>query len=283
MLKIEQIEKNYGDFHLNATLEVHAGQITGLIGQNGAGKTTIFKTVLGLVRPDAGEILFQGKRLRDMAPEDKRQISATLADSGFSNYFRIKDISSVLAQMYPDFDREAFAGACRDFQLPAGKRLRDFSRGMQAKLKLLAALSHGSRLLVLDEPTAGLDVIARDELLMLLRKYMEEDEKRAILVSSHISSDLEGLCDDIYMIHQGEMILHEDTDVLLGEYGIIKATPEQYAALDKEYLLRTREIPGGYQCLTNQRSFYQDNYPALTIEKGSLDETILMMIKGKEG
>lgn len=283
MLKIEHIQKNYGNFKLNCTMEVHAGQITGLIGQNGAGKSTTFKAALNLIRLDSGSIFFQGRNIRDMTAADKSQIGTALSDAGFSNWFQIKDIVSILAQMYPDFDRQAFMEACKKFDLPVNKRLQDFSRGMKAKLKILTALSHDSRLLILDEPTAGLDVIVRDELLTLLREYMEKDEKRCILISSHISSDLEGLCDDIYMIHHGEIILHEDTDVLLGDYGLIKASPEQYAALDKGYLLRTLEDSYGYRCLTNHRQFYQDNYPHLAVERGSIDETILMMTKGKEG
>lgn len=283
MLKIEQIKKNYNDFELDCTMEVHTGQITGLIGPNGAGKSTTFKAALGLIHPDTGSICFQGRDIREMTAADKGQIGVALSDAGFSKWFRIKDIASILAQMYPDFNRQAFMDSCKRFDLPDNKRLQDFSRGMQAKLKVLVALSHNSKLLILDEPTAGLDVIVRNDLLNLLREYMEQDENRAILISSHISSDLEGLCDDIYMIHHGKIILHEDTDVLLGDYGLIKASPEQYTSLDKGYILRTLKDSFGYRCLTNHRQFYQDNYPHLTIERGSIDETILMITKGKEG
>ena len=131
---------------------------------------------------------------------------------------------------------------------------------------------------MLDEPTSGLDVIARDELLNLLREYMENGE-RSIIISSHISSDLEGLCDDIYMIEKGKMILHEDTDVLLTEYGLIKATDEQFEKLEKSHLLKSKKERFGYSCLTNQKQFYQDNYPSLVIERGSIDEVITMMIQ----
>ena len=142
-------------------------------------------------------------------------------------------------------------------------------------------MSHRAKLLILDEPTAGLDVVAREELLDLLRAYMEEDEGRAVLISSHISSDLEGLCDDIYMIHQGQIVLHQDTDVLLGQYGLLKATAEQYGALDKQYLLRVKREPYGYSCLTDQKQFYQENYPQLAVENGSIDRVMAMMIQGR--
>ena len=153
---------------------------------------------------------------------------------------------------------------------------------MKAKLKVLIAISHNAKLLILDEPTAGLDVIARDELLELLREFMEKNAERSILISSHISSDLETLCDDLYMIHEGKIILHEDTDVLLSDYALLKVTPTQYDSLDKQYLLRSKKESYGYRCLTNQKQYYRDNYPQITIEKGSIDEVITMMIRGVE-
>jgi ABC-2 type transport system ATP-binding protein len=153
---------------------------------------------------------------------------------------------------------------------------------MKAKLKTLVAISHNAKLLILDEPTAGLDVVARDNLLELLREFMEGDEERSILISSHISSDLEGLCDDIYMIHDGKIILHENTDVLLSDYALLKVDDVQYGKLDKQYILRIMKQGYGYSCLTNQKQYYMENYPQVAIEKGSIDETITMMVRGEK-
>lgn len=153
---------------------------------------------------------------------------------------------------------------------------------MKAKLKLLVALCHNASLLILDEPTVGLDVMVRDELLDMLRNYMEEDENRSILISSHISSDLEGLCDDFYMIHDGEILLHEQTDVLLDGYAVLKLEPEQYERIDKQYLLKYKKESYGYRCLTDQRQFYLDNYPDIVLEKGNIDDLIVMMTGGTE-
>ena len=161
-----------------------------------------------------------------------------LSDSGFSGYLTIRDVLSILNQMYDTFDRKFFLEQTERFQLPMDRPIREFSTGMRAKLKVLAAISHDVRLLLLDEPTAGLDVIARDSLLEMLQDFMERDEERAILISSHISSDLETLCDDLYMIHQGRVALHEDTDVLLSDYRILKMDEQQFRKLDKEYILR---------------------------------------------
>lgn len=134
----------------------------------------------------------------------------------------------------------------------------------------------------IDEPTAGLDVIARDELLEMLRDFIEKGEERSILISSHISSDLETLCDDLYMIHQGKVIMHEDTDVLLSDYALLKVDEEEYSKLDRQYILRTKKESYGYSCLTNQKQYYAENYPQMAIEKGNIDEVITMMIRGVE-
>ena len=168
------------------------------------------------------------------------------------------------------------------FQLPPDKKIKDFSTGMKAKLKVLVAISHDAKLLILDEPTAGLDVIARDEVLEMLREFMEKDEKRSILISSHISSDLETLCDDLYIIHDGKIILHEDTDVLLSDYALLKVDNEQYNKLDKQFIIRSKIEPYGHSCLTNQKQYYMENYPKIAIEKGTIDEVLTMMIRGRK-
>ena len=278
MIKLDRVKKQYDKFCLECSLEVPAGQITGLIGRNGAGKSTAFKCILGLISVDDGTVKVFGKDVNSLTPMDRAQIGVVLADSGFSGYLCIKDLSSMLNAMYTDFSKQKFLKDCKRMELPLNKKIKEFSTGMKRKLQILSALSHNAKLLVLDEPTSGLDVIARDELLNLLREYMENGE-RSIIISSHISSDLEGLCDDIYMIEKGKMILHEDTDVLLTEYGLIKATDEQFEKLEKSHLLKSKKERFGYSCLTNQKQFYQDNYPSLVIERGSIDEVITMMIQ----
>lgn len=282
MLKIEHLKKRYKNFSLDCSLNVMPGCVTGLIGQNGAGKSTTFKAVLGLISCDGGTVTVLGKDLKDFKAEDKENLGVALSDSGFSGYLTIKDIIPVLKNLYSNFDYSFFSEQVNRFQLPLDKKIKDFSTGMKAKLKVLVAVSHNAKLLILDEPTAGLDVVARDELLELLREFMERDEERSILISSHISGDLESLCDDIYMIHDGKIILHEDTDVLLSDYALLKVDDEQYETLDKQSILRTKREAYGYSCLTNQKQFYLDNYPKIAIEKGTIDGVITMMIRGRE-
>ena len=280
LVKLENIQKHYKQFDLNCSIEVNSGCVTGLIGQNGSGKTTTFKAILGLIQTDGGTIEVFGKNPRTLGKEEKKKLGVALSDSGFSDYLTVKDITAVMAAMYEKFDRKEFEEKCRKFQIPDNKKLKEFSTGMKAKLKVLVAMSHHAELLILDEPTSGLDVVARQEILDMLRTYME-DESRAILISSHISSDLEGLCDDFYMIDHGNVILHEETDILLSEYGILKVTEEQYESLDKQYILKKKKENFGYRCLTNEKQFYVENYPDITVEKGSIDEMILTMIGGE--
>ena len=280
MLCFENVRKVYKDFELNCSMRVEPGCITGLIGPNGAGKSTAFKAALGLIRTDGGRMEILGKPADQLLPSDREQIGVVLADSGFSRYLRIKDLLPVLDHLYHGFSREEFKQNCRKLSLPMDKKIGEFSTGMKRKLQLLAAVSHDADLLILDEPTLGLDVIARDQLLGLLREYMEKDG-RSILISSHISADLEGFCDDVYLIDQGRIILHEETDNLLNRYGLLKVTPEQYAGLDQAYILKSRREDFGYSCLTDQKQFYVENYPNIVIERGSIDELIMMM-NGRE-
>lgn len=281
MLKIKDLRKSYGTFELNCSMEIPAGYITGLVGSNGAGKSTTFKSVLGLISIDGGSIEVFGKEIHTWTKAEKQRMGVVLANGGFNTYLTMKDMETVLSRMYPRFDRAMFREYCRRYQLPADKRIKEFSTGMLAKAKILAAITHKADLLLLDEPTTGLDVLAREELLDMLRAYMEENEERTILISSHISTDLEGLCDDLYMIDNGEIVLHEEMDVLLGQYGILKVTQSQFDAMEKQYLLRVMKESYGYRCLTREKQFYMENYPNLALEKGNVDEVIAMMVKGE--
>ena len=281
LIELKNVCKNYKDFEMNCSMEIKRGMITGLIGRNGAGKTTVFKALLGLIKTDSGSIFYKGEERNSLGATEREHIGVVLAESFISAYLNAKDVCDILAKAYSTFDRQKFETYCRRFDIPMKKRIKEFSTGMKAKLKLISALCHETELLVLDEPTAGLDVVARDELISLMREYML-DENHSIIVSSHISSDLEGFCDDIYMIDNGQVILHEDTDTLLGEYGIIKVSAEDYTTISKDHILYVKQESFGYRLLTDCRSFYMDNYPGLIIEKGSIDDIILVIISGQK-
>lgn len=280
MVKVNNLVKNYGDFKLEVSLEIPDGAVTGIIGKNGAGKSTTIKAILGLIEPDGGSITIGGKEVSTLTLADKEKLGVALSDAGFSNYITLKDVICILRKMYPTFDESFFRKQCELQKLPLNKKLKDFSTGMRAKSRVLVAISHKANLLVMDEPTSGLDVGARNEVLDLLRDYLAANDECSILLTSHISSDLEGLCDDIYMINDGKVILHEDTDAILGRYGILKADEEAYDKLDKNYILSSKKTGFGYSCITNERQYYLDNYPGIVVENGNIDDLILLMTGG---
>lgn len=281
LLNLENVKKNYGTFSLDVSMQVEKGQVIGLIGANGAGKSTTFKSILGLVRPEDGICQVFGKDAAELTGAEKEEIGVVLSDAGFSGYLTVKDVEAIMQAMYKEFSKTDFEQKCERFRIPLNKKIKDFSTGMKAKLKVLLALSHKAKFLILDEPTSGLDVVARQEVLDMLREYMEDGTK-GILISSHISTDLEGLCDVLYMIDDGKIILKEETDVLLSEYGVLKVTPEQYEKIEKQHLLKVKKEQMCYRCLTVQKNFYRENYPEFVIENSSIDDLIMLMICGEE-
>lgn len=281
MVSVQNLEKHYGDFSLRVSMEIPRGRITGLVGKNGAGKSTVIKSVLGLVHPDGGSVQVFGKDAPALSPDDRQQIGVALSDSGFSNYLTPGDCARILDKSYDHFDKQAFLDSCSRYGLPVNKTIMKFSTGMKAKLRVLVALSHRAKLLIMDEPTAGMDVEARNEILDMIRSYLEEQEDCSVLITSHIATDLEGLCDDIYLIDRGKILLHEDTDVILSDYGVLKADEQTFRNLDRGYLLSTRQESFGYRCLTNQKQYYQENYPGLVVENCGIDDLILLMSGGK--
>ena len=281
MIQIKNIKKSYQDFLLDCSLTIEKGSFTGIIGKNGAGKSTLYKAILNLINIDSGNILVFNKDIKELDVKDKADIGVVLADSFFSSYLNIKDIRKIMMDSYETFDVTFFDKKVNEFELPVNQAIKSFSFGMKAKLKMLCALSHNAKILLLDEPTLGLDVIARDEILELLREYMAKDSDNTIMISSHIASDLESLCDDIYMIDDGKIILHEDTDVLLSNYAILKVDDQTYGSIDKNYIYKVKKEDYGYALLTNQKQFYYENYPKIVIQNCSIDDVIYMMIKGK--
>lgn len=281
LLRLDGVRKQYGDFQLDCSIQVEAGYVTGIIGANGAGKSTTFKAILGLIETDDGHIEILGKDSKEITALDKQQIGIVLAENTFNDILTIKDVSAVMSVAYKNFHKEDFLKKCEQYKLPLKKQIKNFSTGMKAKLKLLLAMSYEAKLLILDEPTAGLDAVVRSELLDEMREYMNHDE-RAIIVSSHISSDLEGLCDDLYFLQDGKVLFHEDTDVILSDYSILKVDEKQYQTIDKRHISYKKKESYGYELLTKEKQFYLDNYPGVVADKGSIDDVMLMITKGEK-
>lgn len=281
MIKCSNVTKQYSDFTMNVSCEIKQGLITGLIGRNGAGKSTLFKAMLGLIHIDSGEIRYSSQLMDEKHSINHEMIGCVLTDAFFNQYLSAKDIKGILKRTYQNFDEIFFDNFMIRYHIPINKRIKDLSTGMKASVKIACALSHHPQLLILDEPTNGLDVIARDEILDILRRFMEEDPTHSILMSSHIFSDLENLCDEIIMMHHGNVSLVESMDELENSYGVLKVSDNQYEVLDKNYLIASIPTSYGYQCITNQMQFYVENYPEVIIEKCSMDEVFTVLEKGK--
>lgn len=282
MIVMENVVVDYTKFKLNCSLQVNKGMITGLVGENGAGKTTAFKALLGLIPVDSGTAKIDGVSVDQLTSKNKEKIGTVLSDSFFSPAFTIKDINRLLKNFYQEYDESYFLTKCQEFNLPLNQKIKEFSTGMQGKLKTLTALSHKAQILILDEPTSGLDVSARYEILDILQEYLDKYPESCVLISSHISTDLERICDDIYYLKQGKVLLHEDTDVLLDTYGILKVEETMTDKIDQSFLLYRKRTTYGYDYLTNQMSFYKENYPNFIIEKPSIDQILLMVMGGEE-
>ena len=287
VIVLTDLTKQYGNFTAvdHIRLNIRKGEIFGLLGPNGAGKSTTILMMLGLTEPTSGTVEICGINSTTHPIEVKRKIGYLPEDVGFYDDMTGPENLIYTARLNGISDKEAKTKAMElmkrvGLEDQLAKKTGKYSRGMRQRLGLADVLIKNPEIIILDEPTSGLDTIARDEILDLLREYMET-EGRSILISSHISTDLETLCDEIYMIHNGGIVLHEETDCLFDQYGVLKVSEEQFRTLDKQYLLRTLKEPFGYSCLTNEKAFYVENYPAITIERGNIDNIITTMIRGE--
>ncbi len=278
-LELHGICKQYGSFALrNVGFTLPRGTVMGLIGENGAGKTTTIKAVLDLIRPDSGEITVLGKHGSD--PSVREKIGVVLEDGGFPSTMNLAQVSTLLGRAYKNWNAEQFASYIEkfgmDMKMDMGKAIKDYSKGMKTKLNIAAALSHDAELLLLDEPTSGLDPVVRDEVLDLLYDFMQ-DETHAILLSSHITSDLDKIADEITFIHKGEVLLSEPRDELLDTYGVLRCTADQLDALDLSAVRAKRVGTFGCEALVRR-----DGVPTnWSVEPVNIEQIMLFLTRGE--
>ena len=231
--EIVNLNKSFKDFALkDINLSLPKGYIMGFVGANGAGKSTTMGCLLGMVKADSGSIKIFGKDVKDLTGQDKEKIGVVMDGVPFAPMFNLKDINTVLKNVYTNWDSPKFLSLCSRFNLPDKKQIKDYSTGMRAKLNISMAISHNPQLLVLDEATSGLDPVVRDEILDILQDFVC-DENHSILMSSHITGDLEKICDYIAFIKDGEIVFVENKDILQEKYAVVHLAKEQYAQLDK--------------------------------------------------
>lgn len=281
-IKVKNLNKKYEGFELkNISFEIPEGSIVGLIGENGAGKTTTIKSILNIINSE-GEIQVLGKDIKQNEKEIKSKLGVVLDDSFLSEYLTPKKINSIMKNFYNTWDNKLFEKYIKIFKLPENKMIKDFSSGMKMKLKIATAISHKPQILILDEPTSGLDPIVRNEILDIFRQFIAEDETRSILVSTHITTDLEHISDYIMFIKNGEITLNLPTSEILENYGIVKCDEKDFSKISKEDYEYYRKEKYQYEVLVKNKKMIKSKYGISTIDKASIEDIMLFYIKGEK-
>ena len=280
-LTVSGLTKTYQDFVLDqVSFSVPSGSIVGLIGENGAGKSTTINAALGLIQKEAGQVSVLGREGLD--GDTKEEIGVVFDGSNYPEILSPRKLNGVMRNIYRSWDETAYFRLLQQFSLPPDKPLKQFSKGMKMKLAIAVALSHHSRLLILDEATSGLDPVVRDDILDMLLDFVQEED-HSILVSSHITSDLEKIADYIVFIHEGKVVFSKPKDELVEQYGIIKCGAAQFEALDKPDIIVYRKMDYEWQVLVADRAAMKKKYPKALIVSASIDEIMLLYVKGERG
>lgn len=281
-LAVNDLTKKYRDFVLDhVSFSVPSGTIVGLIGENGAGKSTTINAILGLIKKDSGNIEIFGKSDTQTAESIRNQIGVVFDGNSYPDVLSARKLNRILSKIYQTWDEHKFFSLLEKMSLPADKKIKQFSKGMKMKLSIAAALSHDSRLLILDEATSGLDPVVRDDILDLFLDFVQ-DENHSILVSSHITSDLEKAADYIVFIHKGKVVFCKSKDELRYQYGIIRCGSAQFDAIDKDEVIACRKQDYEWDVLVADREKAQKKYPKAVIDPASIDEIMLLYVKGEK-
>ena len=277
---ISGLTKTYKDFVLDhVSFTVPGGSIVGLIGENGAGKSTTLNAALGLIQKEDGIVSILGSK--ELDGDIKEQIGVVFDGSNYPEILSPRKLNRVMKNIYKSWDEQRWFRLLKQFSLPIDKQIKQFSKGMKMKLAISAAFSHHSKLLILDEATSGLDPIARDDILDMLLDFVQ-DEEHSILISSHITSDLEKIADYIVFIHEGKVVFSKPKDELTEQYVMIKCGAAQFDALDKSDIIVYRKRDYEWQVLISDREKMQKKYPKTMIVPASVDEIMLLYVKGEK-
>ena len=282
ILEIKNLSKKYKEFELkDINFSLPKGVIMGFVGENGAGKTTTIKSILNLIKKDSGEIKIFGSKLEDNEKEIKENIGVLLDDSFLSEYLNPVDLNKIMKNIYKNWDEKLYFKYIKEFKLPEKSRIKDFSSGMKTKVKIIVALSHHPKLLILDEPTSGLDPVARNEVLDIFQEFME-DEENSILVSSHITSDLERVADYITFINEGKIVFVKDKNELLNNFGIAKLTEKEFETIDKSDFVKFKKNKYEYDVLVENKANFNKKYNIEVMDKANIDDIMYIYIKGEK-
>ena len=277
---VSGLTKTYQDFVLDhVSFTVPYGSIVGLIGENGAGKSTTINAALGLIQKEDGIVSILDRE--ELDGDVKEQIGVVFDGSNYPEILSPRKLNRVMKNIYRTWDEQEYLRLLKQFSLPPDKQIRQFSKGMKMKLAISVAFSHHSRMLILDEATSGLDPVVRDDILDMLLDFVQ-DEEHSILVSSHITSDLEKIADYIVFIHEGKVVFEKPKDELTRRYGIIKCGAAQFGELDQSDIISYRKMDYEWQILVSDRERMQKKYPKAMIVPATIDEIMLLYVKGKK-
>ncbi len=277
-IEIKGLTKKYDGFTLdNVSFNVAKGSIMGFIGQNGAGKTTTIRSLLNIIRYDSGSINMLGMDNIEHEYEIKEQISAVFDEMPFHETFNAHQISKIMNSIYKEWNNSQFKEYLERFSLPEKKKIGKFSKGMKMKLQIAVALSHNARLLIMDEATTGLDPVVRNEILDIFREYLI-NESRSILMSSHITSDLEKISDSVTFIDKGKILLTGYKDDILYNHVLIKCSKSDYKEISSSDFVSARVSDYGIEIMTADRNLCSKKYSGLNIEKTTLEEIMLFYV-----
>lgn len=276
---VTDLYKRFDDFTLDhVSFQVPKGRIVGFIGENGAGKSTTIRLILNELKKDSGEIQILG--VDHTAAAVKNQIGIVFDECNFHDIFTAMDMEKILAPVYQSWDRELYRNYLQKFNIPEKKPIRSFSKGMKMKLSIICALAHKPKLLILDEATAGLDPVVREEILDMFLDFLQ-DEENSIFFSSHITSDIEKIADYVILIHQGKVIFEEQKDDLIYHYGIIKCGKEKFATLSADDYIMHRKTNACVECLVRDKDTVKRKYKDLVVDNVTLEDIMLFYIKGE--
>lgn len=281
IIEIKNLKKKYDDkFELGKIdISIPKGTIVGLIGENGAGKTTLIKSMLNIIKIDGGEIKIFGKDYKKEEKTIKEDIGAVLDNMFFPELLNARDINNTMKNIYKNWDSELYFSYLKELKLPENKPLKSMSKGMRKKLEIVTAISHNPKLLILDEPTSGLDPVVRSEVLEIFQKFIENEE-HSILLSTHITSDLEHIADEIIFIDKGKKVLQKSRDEIIDNYGILKCDIDYFSNIDKKDIIAYKKTKYAYEILIRDKEQSRKKYNGCVIDKITLEDLMVLIIKG---
>ncbi|HIQ84113.1 MAG TPA: ABC transporter ATP-binding protein [Candidatus Pullichristensenella stercorigallinarum] len=280
-LAVNGLTKQYKDFTLDGvSFAVPCGTIVGLVGENGAGKSTTMNAILGLIQKDAGTIEIFGKQDAQIDNAVRNRIGVVFDGNNFPDVLTARQLSNIFKKLYDEWDEGEYFALLQKISLPLDKKIKEFSKGMKMKLSIAVALSHHSQLLILDEATSGLDPVVRDDILDMFLDFVQ-DEGHSILVSSHITSDLEKVADYIVFIHQGKVVFVKPKDELRYQYGVLRCGKAQFEEIDRADLVAWRRQDYEWEALVADREAARRKYPKAVVDPATIDEIMLLYVKGE--